>query len=160
VVVREKKILSAGDTGSLRGAPHCDKTGHDRENGPLRTYRTCCADAAGSRGNKRREVRRLCEFCKRHCPVLLASSSSPMAASRPCITRSSLVMSESSAMLNRGCDVGVHGEGISEDRLAGSRLGEGRFFCRRVTNEIPLELMMVHLLHLQSISNILCTESR
>ncbi len=33
VIVRDKTILSTGYNGSLRGAPHCDETGHDMENG-------------------------------------------------------------------------------------------------------------------------------
>jgi dCMP deaminase len=32
VIVRDKTILSTGYNGSLRGAPHCDKIGHDMEN--------------------------------------------------------------------------------------------------------------------------------
>jgi dCMP deaminase len=32
VIVRDKTILSTGYNGSLRGAPHCDDTGHDMEN--------------------------------------------------------------------------------------------------------------------------------
>lgn len=33
VIVRDKTILSTGYNGSLRGAPHCDDSGHDMENG-------------------------------------------------------------------------------------------------------------------------------
>jgi dCMP deaminase len=33
VIVRDKTILSTGYNGSLRGAAHCDESGHDMENG-------------------------------------------------------------------------------------------------------------------------------
>ena len=33
VIVREKTILSTGYNGSIRGLAHCDKTGHEMENG-------------------------------------------------------------------------------------------------------------------------------
>jgi dCMP deaminase len=33
VIVRDRVILSTGYNGSLHGAPHCDDTGHDIENG-------------------------------------------------------------------------------------------------------------------------------
>lgn len=33
VIVRDKTILSTGYNGSIRGLPHCDRVGHEMENG-------------------------------------------------------------------------------------------------------------------------------